>query len=568
MPQKWAMNRSKDHPGNPGIISNCLLRLVKMNRLDGRLLFPVFVMVAVMMVIPMSVEADDSVSNYGMFEVDYMMFETIDDHSVSLINVDYGCPVDLKIPSEVTWEGKSYTVTSIVSFSIILPHVETLFIPASIESIEYGAIECQALREIIVDEGNYDFFTMDGILCSMDPISILCYPPAKTDTSFVVPPYFTDVGGSAFQGAENLRSVILPDKLDVLRANTFYGCINLESVGSSYGPTILPLDLIYIDSMAFGGCESLKEVILPPSLIGMGSLVFSNCVSLVSIEIPESVSFIGNSAFKDCTSLSEFIVSQNNLQFVSKDGVLFMTNSGVSATHSPLVLVMYPPAKTDEVYLIGDNVLSIQSGAFSGAQNLKEVLLPSNMTYVPSGAFSGCESLVKVTIPPSVLAVEFMAFYGCTNLSEVYGMDSVVSIGEMAFDGCAFTELVLPEFIETIGVWSLAGCINLKEIRIPASVKEIEVLAFYGCTSLERIIFDSADVNLKFGSLSVGSQENTVYLDVIAPKGFSLAEDTHDEYTVINLIIMGEKPFPLENLIGIAICLAVLFIIIRLFKEV
>jgi hypothetical protein len=47
-----------------------------------------------------------------------------------------------------------------------------------------------------------------------------------------------------------------------------------------------------------------------------------------------------------------------------------------------------------------------------------------------------------------------------------------------------------------------------------------------------------------------------------------LPDNVFDEYTIAHVSIIGEEPYPYENLIGVAICLLVLFFIIRLFREV
>lgn len=68
------------------------------------------------------------------------------------------------------------------------------------------------------------------------------------------------------------------------------------------------------------------------------------------------------------------------------------------------------------------------------------------------------------------------------------GGQAVVSLKNNCFQSCdAFTEIVLPDSLTSIGMSAFAGCTSLRGIFIPDQVTFIGILAFEGCTSLEAI---------------------------------------------------------------------------------
>ena len=59
-----------------------------------------------------------------------------------------------------------------------------------------------------------------------------------------------------------------------------------------------------IDNSAFEGCDDITSVVIPDSVTSIGSGAFDGCEELTEITIPDSVTQIGSSAFADCKSLT------------------------------------------------------------------------------------------------------------------------------------------------------------------------------------------------------------------------------------------------------------------------
>jgi len=127
------------------------------------------------------------------------------------------------------------------------------------------------------------------------------------------------IAANAFEGNEEIRSVVLPEGLQVIYGYAFRDCINLESIN-------IPSTVQKIDLQAFSGTTSLKSIVIPGSVeelayaafmeSGIESLVieegnlkiienmaFRECENLVSVSLPSTLKEIGTSAFSYCYNL-------------------------------------------------------------------------------------------------------------------------------------------------------------------------------------------------------------------------------------------------------------------------
>ena len=65
--------------------------------------------------------------------------------------------------------------------------------------------------------------------------------------------------------------------------------------------------------------------------------------------------------------------------------------------------------------------------------------------------------------------------------------DGITSIGSGAFCACRFTEIVLPDSIETIGEYAFYSCSSLVSVQFPANLKTIGSEAFTRCSKLTEV---------------------------------------------------------------------------------
>lgn len=145
-------------------------------------------------------------------------------------------------------------------------------------------------------------------------------------------------------------------------------------------------------------------------------------------------------------------------------------NAGDDATDTVVVL----PDMIEDVPVTG-----ISASAFSGKENLTEVIIPDSVTSISNAAFYNCKNLKIVVIPDSVTFIGDSAFQGCESLEYVIIGNGVKEIGDLAFKDCkALKSLDLGTSVETIGNGAFFGCDALTNVYVPASVKNIGSLAF------------------------------------------------------------------------------------------
>ena len=195
--------------------------------------------------------------------------------------------------------------------------------------------------------------------------------------------------------------------------------------------------------------------------------------------ISENVTTIGESAFCDCPGLKEIIVSEENANYSSLDGVLFDKDK--------TVLIQYPPAKSGN-YFIPTNVINIGEGAFLDCTGLTNITIPDRVEYIGDWAFGFCAKLPHATIPNCVKTIGDYAFVLCTGLTSVIIPNSVTNIGESAFRGCTgLTSVIISNNVISIKENAFRGCTNLEKFTIPNSVTNIEKDAFANCTGFKEI---------------------------------------------------------------------------------
>ena len=143
------------------------------------------------------------------------------------------------------------------------------------------------------------------------------------DGKCVIPHGVKNLVHKEFDGAHNLREVVIPATVTLIGSYAFSDCISL-------GEVALPYSITAIGQGAFSDCP-LKNIKFSKRLVHIGSGAFAGC-QLVFVSIPEDVKFIAEGAFSGCAWLEGISVDENNTEFrsvsntcLTKDGktVLF-----------------------------------------------------------------------------------------------------------------------------------------------------------------------------------------------------------------------------------------------------
>lgn len=358
----------------------------------------------------------------------------------------------------------------------------------------------------------------------------------------VIPDGVTAIWSMAFYDIrKTLRTVVLPESIDCVRANTFQDCPNLVSV-------TLPSSIRSIRTKAFANCVNLREINLPDGIVDLADDAFLNCPRLVLPKkkaSPKAASGIGMAAsFKkipEKTAYSGTVLIQGGYdtpaglvvpQGVSDIGRGAYAFFGVTSVVLP------------------EGLESIGDGAFSLCDNMKSIRLPSTLKTIGEDAFSCCGSLEEINFPPSLSFVGKGAFNSCkklvlpnyikelmenpgsanapavsdgpfpaapsvpappaaprteavlTNMAirdnvlikcgDVCGKTVIIPNGVEAINHSAFMdmdieEVYMPDTVTVIGRMAFANCRNLRRIRLSEKLVRVAEGAFKDCESLEHI---------------------------------------------------------------------------------
>jgi len=334
------------------------------------------------------------------FQYEGIVYKSTSDSTVSVIpdfsqdfSQDYDQYTAVTIPSVVTSGGKSYSVTSIESYSFLFwNNLRSIVIPSSITTIKSAAFMFRSSLKNVT------------ILSSITSIGDSLFYGCSNLTSFTIPSSVTSIGACAFKLCESLTSMEIPSSVTSIGAFAFDNCEELTSID-------IPMSVTSIGMYAFWDCRSLTHLEIPPLVTRIEPCVFLGCSSLSSMVIPSSIQSIGLFAFEECTGLNSIDVDTANRYFSSVDGILF--NKQVTA------LIKCPQGKSDSI-AIPSSVTLIENYAFNGSVKLASITISPLVTTIGEGAFEGCSNLTSITVPSSVTSIGRYAFYNCTGLSSIY----------------------------------------------------------------------------------------------------------------------------------------------------
>jgi hypothetical protein len=215
-----------------------------------------------------------------------------------------------------------------------------------------------------------------------------------------------------------------------------------------------------------------------------------------------------------------------------------------------------------EISKIENVKIRIKTNAFSGNENIEELIIPSFVTEIDEGAFAGMKNLKKITLP----------FIGATANSDASTGDSSEGTDKATDNARTFayvfgkseygegskvtvnyndktedrymprnlrTVVIAPEADYNIPMDAFNGCVNLTTIVLNDKVKEIGEKAFNGCINLLY------SLNVKGEDIEVIDFELPSSVEVIRKGAFTNCTKLLGSVLnkTINLKTIGESAF-------------------------
>lgn len=116
-----------------------------------------------------------------------------------------------------------------------------------------------------------------------------------------LPVYLEELPDRVLMDCTSLQKLSVPGGVRRIGASAAAGCTELKHLR-------LPLELEELGEAAFSGCEALEELHLPPHLLQMGARCFRECRALEEVTVPGSLRVLPERAFQNCTDLEKVVL--------------------------------------------------------------------------------------------------------------------------------------------------------------------------------------------------------------------------------------------------------------------
>ena len=413
------------------------------------------------------------------------------------------------IPASVTYEGTTYSVTSIGYGAFYgCSSLTSLTIPNSVTSIGVSAFSgCSGLTSVTIPNsvtsiGNSAFYGCYGLTSSVYNAHVFVYMPKSYSGAYTIPDGIASIAEYAFSGCSGLTSVTIPNSVTSIGGYAFDGCSSLTSIE-------FPASLEYFDEGVINGCTGLVSIKIPSSVLSSGEYYGAECVNNGWNDCDESYMYrttIAGNVRRNSDSGLPYIhegyrnnlpnlkiveapvwffdVPEDSWAFCPKSLEKVIVNRGeLNDNVFGVISRSYKTLKSLNVEAVSNTTLTDE--AFKDNYNLTELILPANLTSVSYMAVAGCKNLKAITIPASVEVIEASAFEDCRSIQSITFGGAAGAPGRAAAPAASSQ-------LKKIGNWAFYNAHELQHLDIPEGVEEIGDGAFYGCTYLEDMVLPSS----------------------------------------------------------------------------
>lgn len=407
-------------------------------------------------------------------------------------------------------------------------NLQKVTIADSIVSIGDGAFDsCSVLKEIslpntVTSIGAWCFYqckALNGITLpsQLTAIGDSAFEECKSLESVTIPASVTSIGVFAFLNCESLQEVTIQEgsKLETIGDYAFSG--------TAIDAFEMPDTVTTLGLGAFQGAANLKAVVLSSSLTVICGWTFNLC-PITSIRIPSGVTDIRAGAFLNCTELTQIYFEGNqptvdltnaNPQDPPFDGVTATVQYPLGGTGwSDGIPENWGGTLTMDAYGAAEGTCGDNLNWMLGADGTLEITGSGAMTDYTYGLMGGETApwlayeeieITKVIIGDEVTSVGDYAFYACHQLKEIQLGDSLTSIGTYAFGECIAAQLMIPASVTEIETEAFRDS-ALTSILFKGNLPECGANAFAVNPSLvEKVTVTYPEENTSWAGAAVNS---------------------------------------------------------------
>lgn len=377
-----------------------------------------------------------------------------------------------------------------IALDTIPDSVHSIFIPKKVESITFSE-KPNSLEKVCVEEGNRYLWTDGDALYSKNRKKLLCIVNHRMG-SYAINPDTIEIEERCFNGLLNLEEVQLPKNLGEFSLGPWIKRCNMltslsidpdNTVYSTDGHAIFSKDHCVMYSLV---CVQGDEYVIPEGVERISSIDEMRPQNVKRIVFSSTVKDVTNFWPGKDPNADVFYIPDSN-PYLSYDG---------SAFYSKDKSILYRMVRLTESFVVPSSVKTIWKYAFSGHNELKQVILPEGLLEIQEYAFRRCFGLRSIgwgseckdcvfCFPPSLEQIGNYLFYDNIfnrgigiKLQEIFVQSNIQKIGEGALAGLKIEELIIlgkPELGSNLFKDSevvSAYIPQLSPAKVPAKLKE------------------------------------------------------------------------------------------------
>ena len=296
----------------------------------------------------------------------------------------YEAPFDVEVENDPVYNGEYDVVQDGISYLDCGAYCEIVYaagsltgdvvIPSSVNingrDLPVRSVQKQAFQ-------NAEYIKSVVLPDGLTTIGISAFRNCKSLQSITVPESVTSIGTGAFNNCGQLKSITIPENIKKIESHTFFCCSSLESI-------TIPGNVTKIDQFAFGRCTGLTSIDIPDSVTEIMESAFENCTGVKTVTVGSGLRTMHRKAFSGCDAVDTLIISEDNPTYYSKG------NCFISKNMNGVVMVF-----KNSVIPEDENITSID-GSLYNYRSEKVIRIPANIKLIDHAAFYECSSLETV----------------------------------------------------------------------------------------------------------------------------------------------------------------------------
>ena len=200
--------------------------------------------------------------------------------------------------------------------------IKSVVIPKNVVEIRGNMSAAANLEEIIVDDNNSTYKSVDGLLIEKKTGNLICIP-SGIEGKIVLPDEVCSMEYSAFERCRRITDIVLSNNMDIKRlVIAFKMCKNLDTISVLDDNPLYSYDngvLFNKDKTEILYCSRNKtgEYVIPDGVESIGEYAFFKCNFLESVVFPRGLKKISLGAFYDCDSLTSVMIPARTETIIS-----------------------------------------------------------------------------------------------------------------------------------------------------------------------------------------------------------------------------------------------------------